>query len=130
MLILRLSAALFLLAWLGVVIPTQWMKTMHEIGNTGPWVESPMFLYLARSVSALYGFYGVVTWFLARDVNRYLPLIRFLAWAGLPMAVVLVAIGYTAGLPAWWYITEGVAVVVISLAWVWAARSITVTNVP
>lgn len=123
-LILRCSAVIFSLAWVGALMPTSWMQHIHSFSNTGPWTETPFFLYLARCTSALFGFYGFMTWFLSNDVVRYLPLIRFLAWSGLPMAVVLTYIGYTAGLPPWWYGTEGVAVVVISLLWLWGVMDL------
>lgn len=121
-LILRCSACIFMLAWVGVLMPTSWMQHIHALGETGPWADTPFFLYLACCTSALFGFYGIMTWFLSNDVVRYLPLIRFLAWSGLPMAVVLTYIGYAAGLPPWWYGTEGVAVVVISLLWLWGTK--------
>ncbi|HMP18113.1 MAG TPA: hypothetical protein PKD72_13900 [Gemmatales bacterium] len=121
-LVLRLSAILFLIAWFGAIMPSTWMEYFHRLSNTGSWSDTPFFEYLARCTSALFGFYGVMTWYLSKDVERYLPLIRFLAWSGLPMAVILTYIGYVAGLPAWWYGTEGFAVILISLIWIKASQ--------
>jgi hypothetical protein len=121
-LVLRATAVLFLLAFAGVVMPESWMKTVYEWDGLGPWPGGALLVYLARAVSMLYGFCGLLALYLSFDVRRYLPLIRFLAIVGFPFAPVMFVVIWAAGLPTVWAVSEPAGILVISALWYVASR--------
>jgi hypothetical protein len=122
-LVLRATAVLLLLALVGAAMPESWMKAVYEWGGLGPWPGGALLVYLARAVSILYGFYGLLALYLSFDVRRYLPLIRFMALVSFPVAPVMFLVIWTAGLPTVWAVGEPTSIVVISALWYVAARS-------
>jgi hypothetical protein len=85
-------------------------------------------VYLARAVSILYGFYGLLALYLSFDVRRYLPLIRFMASAGFPFAPVMFVVIWAAGLPTVWAVSEPTSIVVICALWYMASRPAALAN--
>src|SRR5687767_4147070 len=77
--LLRVAAVVLLLALAAVFFPRSWMSAVHEVMGLGPLPEGPIVDYLARSASLLYAHLGALYWFVAPDVRRHLPVIRFLA---------------------------------------------------
>jgi len=127
-LVLRGTAVLLLLAFVGAALPENWMKVVYEWGGLGPWPGGTLLVYLARAVSILYGFYGLLALYLSFDVRRYLPLIRFLAIVSFPFAPVMFAVIWAAGLPMVWAVSEPTSIVVISALWYVASRPARLTN--
>lgn len=123
--LLRAVGTVDLLSLLAVVMPRSWHEWAHEGAGLGPLPEGAIVFYLTRSASALYTLYGALLLFLARDVVRYLPVIRFLAVAAQVHAVVLMAIDVAAGLPRWWVLAEGLGYSAWSLAVLCLARRMT-----
>jgi len=126
--VLRATAVLFLLALVGATLPESWMKAVYEWGELGPWPGGALLVYLARAVSILYGFYGLLTLYLSFDVRRYLPLIRFMAIVGFPFAPVMFVVIWAAGLPTVWAVSEPTSIVVISALWYVASRPAGLAN--
>jgi hypothetical protein len=122
-LVLRATAALFLLAFVGAALPENWMKAVYESGGLGPWPGGRLLVYLARAVSILYRFHGLLTLYLSFDVRRYLPLIRFLAIVGFPFAPVMFVVIWSAGLPMVWAVSEPTSIVIISALWYVTSRT-------
>jgi hypothetical protein len=121
-LVLRATAALFLTALAGAALPESWMKAVYEWGGLGPWPGGALLVYLARAVSVLYGFDGLLALYLSWDVQRYRPLIRFMAVVGFPLAPVMFVVIRAAGLPTVWAVSEPMSILVISALW-YAASS-------
>ena len=103
--ILRLTAALMLLALVAVFMPKPWMAAAHEWLGLGVFPDAPIAEYLARSTSALYALVGGAMLIAASDVRRYARMITYLALA---MAAVSVAIFVTcfSDLPLWWLLGD------------------------
>jgi hypothetical protein len=120
--VLRATAVLLLLAFVGAALPESWMKAAYESGGLGPWPGGALLVYLAREVSLLYGFYGVLALYLSFDVQRYRPLIRFLAIASIPFVPVIFLVIWGAGLPMVWAVCESTSILVISALWYVASR--------
>jgi hypothetical protein len=116
-LVLRATAVLFLLALGGAILPERWMRAVYEWGDLGPWPGGALLVYLARAVSILYGTYGLLALYLSFDVRRYLPLIRFLAVVGFPLAPVMFVVIWSAGLPTVWAVSEPTSILVLSTLW-------------
>ena len=128
-LVLRATAVLLILAFVGAALPESWMKAVYESGDLGPWPGGALLMYLARALSMLYGFIGLLTLYLSFDVRRYLPLIRFMAIISFPFAPVMFVVIWAAGLPTVWAVSEPTGIVLISALWYVAARSASVENV-
>ena len=127
-LVLRATAALLLLAFVGAALPESWMKAVYEWGGLGPWPGGALLVYLARALAILYGFYGLLALYLSFDVQRYLPLIRFMAVASFPFAPVMFVVIWAAGLPMVWAVSESTSILVISALWYVASRPAGLAN--
>ena len=122
-LVLRATAVLFLLAFVGAAMPESGMKAVYEWrGELGPWPGGALLLYLARVVSILYGFHGLLALYMSFDVRRYLPLIRFMAVVSLLFVPVMFVVIWTTGLPTVWLVSEPVSILVISALWYVTSR--------
>jgi hypothetical protein len=120
--LLRISGAMTLSALVAVFMPYEWMNLIHQRLGMGELPHVPIVGYLARSVSAFYALHGALLVFVSLDVHRYLPIVRFLAWAGVAMGLILFGVDRAVGMPSQWANQEGPFVVVISvvilvLAW-------------
>ncbi len=127
--VLRATAAFFLLAFVGAVLPESWMRAVYEWEDKlGPWPGGVLLLYLARTLSLSYGFYGLLALYMSFDVERYRPLIRFMALVSFPFAPAMFAVIWSAGLPTPWLVSEPVSILVISALWYAASRPIQATE--
>ncbi|MCL4785396.1 MAG: hypothetical protein KJ070_01180 [Verrucomicrobia bacterium] len=79
----------------------------------------PIVGYLTRSLSAIYALHGALLVFIASDVRRFLPVVRFLAVAGVVFGAVMLGIDYFVGMSVPWMVGEGPSVVVFSAVILW-----------
>ena len=79
----------------------------HQLLTLGDLPELPVMVYLTRSECLLYAMWGALHLFLARDVDRYLALIRFLAILKLLIGIGLLIVDLAAGVPWFWTVAEG-----------------------
>lgn len=104
---LRIIGTVDLLAFAALVQPAACLQQAHHGLGMGTFPDAIVAVYLVRTASMLYGLCGLLLLFLSSDVRRYLPVIQFIAICGMAAGVVLVAIGFSAGLPTWWILLEG-----------------------
>lgn len=95
------------MALLAVFAPTSAIAKIHQMCGLGELPTAPIVGYLARSGSLLYALHGAILLFVSFDPQRYLPLIKFMAWAALLHGAAMFAIDYVVGMPLWWRCTEG-----------------------
>jgi len=114
--LLRFVGVIMLTALGAVVMPVQWMNAVHQWVGLGELPDVPIVGYLTRSVSALYALHGALLVFVASDVLRYLPLVRFLAVAGILFGILMSGIDFLVGMPLSWTVGEGPFVTVLSVA--------------
>jgi hypothetical protein len=100
-LLLRVIGGVCLLALVPLWMPRGWIDAGHRWLGWGPFPDSPIAEYLARSVSALTGFYGGLLVGLSTDVRRYAPLIRYQALAIMLLSASGLMVGSWAGMPLW-----------------------------
>jgi len=124
--LLRLQGIMLLLALPAVFLPFSWMAAVHSWLGLGDLPRTPLIEYLARSLSGMYAFWGPVYLFLAGDVRRYLPLIRFVAALQIVFGVGMLLLDFTVGLLLPWIVSEGPVIAALSLAVLWLARWIPV----
>lgn len=114
-LLLRLGGAVMLLAFVAAVEPWSLMEATHGRLGLGTLPATPIVEYLARSISLLYGFHGVILLVLASDLERFRPLVRVVGWMNMVLGAGLFAIDLDAGLPAWWTWSEGPSVLALGV---------------
>jgi hypothetical protein len=120
--LLRFGAAFTMSAFLAVFLPVRWMAATHGWLGLGEFPQSPLTDYLARSVAALYGFHGVLLLLLSLDVQRSLPVIRFIGVMNVLLGAMLLGIDLHAGMPAWWTLGEGPPLMAVGVAVLMLAR--------
>ena len=113
--LLRCGAVMTGAAFLTLPIPVESMAGVHRWLGLGELPRAPIVEYLARSVSAFYGFHGVLLFMLSTDVERYARLIGMIAVTTVLFGLILLAIDIHVGLPAYWTVGEGPPVVVIGM---------------
>jgi hypothetical protein len=105
--LLRLSGCLTLSAFLAMVMPAKWMAAVHERLGFGPFPETPVMIYLSRTIAALYGMHGIFVWLVASDVRRHRLFAAYAAWATASFGVLALWIDLGVGMPLWWTVGEG-----------------------
>jgi len=105
--VLRVTGGTMLFALVFVVCPFGWMRAIHGRMGMGELGYTPLLSYLIRTLSAMYAILGALALFVSRDVERYGPVIRLLAWIGILGGAGVTALDAGLGLPAFWTATEG-----------------------
>lgn len=106
--LLRLNAAVLLLAAPCTLLPFAWMDQVHrEVLGLGSLPDLPIVRYMARSLSLLYASYGLITLYLTLDWPRYRPLVPLVAWLHVVFGSAMLAVDLDAGMPWWWTAAEG-----------------------
>lgn len=113
--LLRLGGTVTILAFPTMLLPNEWMAAVHRWIGMGELPEAPVVTYLARSVSALYGFHGVLLFLIATHPARYRPFVVYVGWMNVAFGLMLLAIDLHAGMPAWWTALEGPVVVMLGV---------------
>ena len=122
-LILRLTGATEILAFISVVMPRSWMESAHSWLGLGVMPGGPLLMFMIRQASYVYGMHGVSLWLLATDVKRYRPLIIFNGISFLLAGVVFFLIDYSTGMPFWWTIVDSFGCGSFGAAMLWLNRS-------
>jgi hypothetical protein len=65
--------------------------------------------YLARNLSLLYGFVGVLLILLSMDLDRYRPLVGYIAVGTIAFSLMQLVVDSMACLPAWWTLGESLS---------------------
>ena len=115
-LILRLDGGVTILAFGAMLLPVAWMAGAHRWLGMGEFPRAPLTDYLVRSLSALYGFYGVLFLLVARDPLHHQRIVRFIGVAHVIFGLLILAIDAHAGLPTWWTMIEGLSLVGLGVA--------------
>jgi hypothetical protein len=121
--LLRLSACGTMIAFLAVLLPSEWMAATHERLGMGPLPSAPIVEYLTRSIAGLYGFHGVFVWLVSTDTVRYRTFVWFTALMNIVFGAMLLAIDLHAGMPRIWTWMEGPAILALGVAILVAMRS-------
>ena len=123
-LLLRISAVVLCLAFGAVFLPNDWMAATHEWIGLGTFPASLIVEYLARSISALYGIYGVLCFVLATDIRRYLPIIFALSWSSVGFGAAIWVIDLKVGIPSHLALFEGPPIIILAVIFLVLSRRI------
>jgi hypothetical protein len=109
-------------AYVAVVMPTTWMAEIAQWLDVGPLPRTTLTEYLTRSLSAIYGGFGLLHLYLARHTGRYLDLIVVIGWLTIALGVMLTVLDFGIGMPPLWSWGEGPPTIVSGWAFVWLAK--------
>jgi hypothetical protein len=104
--LLRILGGMCVLAVIPLIMPRSWLDAGHQFLGLGEFPKEPIAEYLARSVSGLCAFYGGLLLLLARDVRRFVSIIRYQAVAIMALSVFGIFAGMRAGVPALFVIAD------------------------
>lgn len=104
---LRTIGVVDLLAFVAMLQPVETLGQVHAWLGLGTFPEQVIAAYLTRTASMLYGLCGLLLLFLSTDVDRYRPVIRFIAGCGMAAGMVLLGIDAVSQMPGWWLWVEG-----------------------
>ncbi len=119
---LRAYAVVLLAALPATVAPTSWLAAGYEWAGLGTWPNEALLEYLARSASGIYSLVGALCLVMSFDVVRYRPLIALLGGVSVPGSVWLLVLDLWVGLPWWWVVLEGPAVLLTGVVLLVLAR--------
>ena len=105
--LLRAIAVAASLAIVPVFMPHAWMDACHGWLGLGTLPETPIIVYLTRSLSAMYAFHAGLLLIASQDVRRYATIITYVALALMVFGAVMLWIDMQAGLPWFWIAAEG-----------------------
>lgn len=120
--LLRLAGTTEILAFIAVVMPRSWMELGHAWLGLGQLPAGPILMFMIRQASYTYGMHGISLWILARDVERFRPLVRFNGVAFLLAAPIFFLIDNTSGLPIWWTLFDSGSCASFGAAVLWLTR--------
>jgi hypothetical protein len=123
-LLLRLSGAVMLTAFLAIFLPVDWMVSTHRWLGMGEFPRLPVVEYLARSIAALYGFHGMLLLIVATDPAKYRTIVLYIATVNVVFGITVFAIDLEAGMPPLWTWLEGPPIVVVGFVLAWLIRPI------
>ena len=104
---LRVMGTASFFAILFIYVPHSWMDSVHKYLGMGPLPTGPIVGYLARSTSAFYTFLGGLLWVCSFDLERFLPILKFLGYAFCLFGLSIFVIDWIEGMPLFWKVAEG-----------------------
>lgn len=122
--LLRLFGISSLFALIFVVAPHGWMRVIHASFELGVMPDSPIVWYLARSTSAFYAIVGGLFLLVSFDIERYRPVLVYLAWSVTLLGSVLLVVDVAEGMPTYWIVSEGPFVILYGIVLLYLIRSI------
>lgn len=106
--LVRINAAILLLAAPCALLPVVWMERIHgELLGPGSFPDAPITRYLARSLCLVYAMHGVVVLAASFDWPRYRSLVPFLALVHMGYGCSMALQDMASGMPWWWTLAEG-----------------------
>jgi hypothetical protein len=121
--LLRLAGAVMLCAFLAILLPVDWMAATHRWLGLGEFPRAPIVDYLARSISALYGFHGGLLLVISSDPVKYRAIVWYIAVMNVTFGLLIFAIDLQAGLPLYWTLLEGLPTAAFGIVIGWLNRA-------
>ena len=90
--VMIVEGLLMALAIVPAVMPLSWIEATHRFLGMGRFPNGFLPEYLARMTSAMYAMMGAILLFLAWDVRRFAPVIKFAYFIQIPVAIAVMAV--------------------------------------
>ena len=111
--ILRFGGVVTAMAAFAIFLPRDLIASTHAALGLGNFPESPITVYLARSIAALYAMHGGVLLIASTDIRKYSLLVGYLCGAGAVFGAIMTGIDLNAEMPWLWMLFEGPPLVVL-----------------
>ena len=122
--LLRIGGVMTALAIPTAFLSATQMAEIHALLGMGEFPVTPITGYMARSLSLLYGFHGVLLLVISTDVRRYRKLVVALAWLMAGLGPGMLWIDLHSGMPLFWTLSEGPPLIAMALVMLYLSRSI------
>jgi hypothetical protein len=113
-----------------MIMPRSWMDSISEILRVDPLGASPLAGYLARLASALYALHGstlaIIAWYLPQSLFMVKPI----GVATIAFGLAMYWIDLAEGMPVYWSIVEGTALVLGGASFVVMASMVDTRSQP
>lgn len=118
-LVLKTVGIVTVTAFAASVMPQAWIVSIAEALGFAPFPSSPLTFYLARNLSLLYGFIGLLVLWIAFDLRQYRSLVKPFAYATILFGLSQAIVDTQAAMPVWWTAFESLSTVLggIMIAW-------------
>ena len=103
------------LAFFAILLPADFMASSHQALGLGPFPDGPLTQYLTRTISALYGFHGVLLWIVSTDIRRYRAIVRYLGVMNVVFGAITLVVDFLAPLPLFWTLSEGPPLIALGI---------------
>ncbi len=113
---------------LAVFVPRLAVEKLSWLLGFGEPPHVTLIYYLAAGGSFIYVVFSILLWLLSNDVERYHPLVVFVAWACLVSCPVYAWMDSQVGMPHWWLLMDSLSGLVGGLALLWALHRETPKN--
>lgn len=119
---LRFVAVVTWLAFVAAFMPEKWFVEISEflLGSSFP--QTSLGFYLARHLSLIYGFVGVLLWIMAGDLDRYLPLTRKMSKMTIAFGGLQLMVDFASNMPLWWTFSESLSTIFGGIVMLWLAK--------
>ncbi|MGB0596819.1 MAG: hypothetical protein ACPGLY_09020 [Rubripirellula sp.] len=107
--VLQAVGSISLLAFAAAVMPMQWIVETGQWLGFDPFPDSPLTFYLARNLSLLYGYIGALLLLVSWDLDRYRPLVWYIAVGTMSFGGLQVVVDSMSAMPTWWTLGESVS---------------------
>lgn len=104
----------------GALLPGIAFEKLSWLTGYGKPPLVPLTIYLAGNAGFVFVALGILVWFISRDLKRYQPLVRVLAWIMILAFPAYISIDIQCGLPWWWILIDSVGCLLIGLTLLWA----------
>lgn len=98
-------------AFVAAVMPQAWIVNIASWLGFDPFPSAPLTFYLARNLSLMYGFIGMLVWWIATHLQQYRSLVRPFAYATILFGVSQAIVDAQSAMPFWWTSLESVSTV-------------------
>jgi hypothetical protein len=105
--LLRLGGVVTVTAFGAMLLPVDWMASIHRSLGLGEFPRAPVVEYLARSIAALYGFHGVLLLIVSADPRRHGTIVWYVASMNGLFGLMILAIDVHTRMPVLWTVFEG-----------------------
>jgi hypothetical protein len=118
-LVLKVVGAVTMTAFAAAVMPQAWIISLAMWLGFDPFPSAPLTFYLARNLSLMYGFIGMLVLWIATHIDQYRSLVRPFAYATILFGISQAIVDAQAAMPFWWTAFESVSTIFggMMIAW-------------
>jgi len=121
--LLRFTALVLFTGLPGALLPGVAAEKFSWLMGCGRPPLGPIMIYLSGNAGFVFVALGIVVWMIAREPQRYRPLVAALAWILVVGGPAYLSIDLQAALPAWWVALDSLACLLVGGGLLWTLRA-------